>query len=250
MGDRDPGLGILLDLDGETFAVDEAGNYTVRFVAKQVPVSQERPHGLSYSLTLHDENGVRVVGFDSAFGAARKRTRATCRARPLAPVAECSALRVPRRGYAARGFLGRGSGVSQRKKSSTMTTLRVGIASFEQYRERTMAIVRGQYKVRPDEPKVWFASIESFAKILSERNRDLLRVIAETKPQSLTALAKTTGRAKSNLSRTLRTLERYNLIRFEKGKGGTLVPRTPYTDVVLDLSLRASRKAKRTLVPV
>ena len=33
-------------------------------------------------------------------------------------------------------------------------------------------------------------------------------------------------------------------------KGGTLVPRTPYTDVVIDLSLRASRKAKRTLVPV
>ena len=86
--------------------------------------------------------------------------------------------------------------------------------------------------------------------MLSERNRDLLRVIADTKPQSLSELAKTTGRAKSNLSRTLRTLERYNLISLEKGKGGTLVPRTPYTDVVLDLSLRASRKAKRTLVPV
>jgi predicted transcriptional regulator len=131
-----------------------------------------------------------------------------------------------------------------------MTTLRVGIASFEQYRERTMAIVRGEYKVTPDEPKVWFTSIESFAKILSERNRELLRIIAERKPQSLSELAKTTGRAKSNLSRTLRTLERYNLIRFEKGKGGTLVPRTPYTDVVLDLSLRASRKAKRTLVAI
>ena len=131
-----------------------------------------------------------------------------------------------------------------------MTTLKVGIASYEQFKEYTMAIPRGEYKRAPDEPKVWFTSIESFAKILSERNRDLLRVIAETNPQSLSALAKTTGRAKSNLSRTLRTLERYNLISFEKGKGGTLVPRTPYTDVVLDLSLRASRKAKRTLVPV
>jgi predicted transcriptional regulator len=131
-----------------------------------------------------------------------------------------------------------------------MTTLRIGIASFEQFRERTMAIVRGEYKVTPEEPKVWFSSIDGFAKILSQRNRDLLRVIAETKPQSLSELAKTTGRAKSNLSRTLRTLERYNLVSFEKGKGGTLMPRTPYTDVVLDLSLRASRKAKRTLVPV
>jgi Family of unknown function (DUF6516) len=66
MDDRDPGLGILLDLDGESFAIDEGGNYTVKFVVKQVPASPERPHGLSYSLTLHDENGLRIVGFDNA----------------------------------------------------------------------------------------------------------------------------------------------------------------------------------------
>jgi predicted transcriptional regulator len=129
-----------------------------------------------------------------------------------------------------------------------MTTLKVGIASYEQYRKRTMAMVRGEYRRAPGEPKVWFSSIESFAKVLSERNRELLRVIAETKPQSLNELAETSGRAKSNLSRTLKTMERYGLVRFEKGKGRTLVPRTPYTDVVLDLSLRASRNARRTLV--
>jgi predicted transcriptional regulator len=130
-----------------------------------------------------------------------------------------------------------------------MTTLRVGIASYEQYKERTMAIVRGEYKRKPDEPKVWFSSIESFAKVLSERNRELLRVIAETEPQSLNELAAVTGRAKSNLSRTLKTMERHGLVQFEKGKGRTLMPRTPHTDVVLDLSLRAKRVARRTLVP-
>jgi predicted transcriptional regulator len=130
-----------------------------------------------------------------------------------------------------------------------MTTLRVGIASLDQDKERTMAIVRGEHKVGPDEPKVWFSSIESFAKILSEPNRALLRVIAETKPQSLNELAQSTGRAKSNLSRTLKTMERYGLVQFEKGKGRKLVPRTPYTDVVLDVSLRASRVKRRTLVP-
>ena len=129
-----------------------------------------------------------------------------------------------------------------------MTTLKVGIASLDQFKEYTMAIARGEYKRKPDEPKVWFSSIESFAKILSERNRELLRIIAETKPQSLNELAKRTGRAKSNLSRTLKTMERYGLVSFEKGKGRTLVPRTPYTDVVLDLSLRAKRVARRTLV--
>ena len=28
----------------------------------------ERPHGLRYSFTLHDPNGVRLVGFDNAHG--------------------------------------------------------------------------------------------------------------------------------------------------------------------------------------
>jgi predicted transcriptional regulator len=130
-----------------------------------------------------------------------------------------------------------------------MTTLRVGIASVEQFKNYTLAIARGERKRAPNEPKVWFSSIDSFAKILSEPNRELLRVIAETKPQSLNELAAATGRAKSNLSRTLKTMERYGLVRFEKGEGRKLVPRTPYTDVVLDLSLRASRAKRRTLVP-
>ncbi len=33
---------------------------------RQVPVSKEQPHGLSYSLTLHGEGGMRLVGFDNA----------------------------------------------------------------------------------------------------------------------------------------------------------------------------------------
>jgi predicted transcriptional regulator len=127
-----------------------------------------------------------------------------------------------------------------------MTTLRVGIASYEQFKAYTMAIARGEYKRAPGEPKVWFSSIESFAKVLSERNRELLRLIAETRPQSLNELAEVTGRAKSNLSRTLKTLERHGLVRFEKGKGRTLAPRTIYTDVVLDLPLWATRTAPRT----
>lgn len=62
----DPGLGLLLDLDGVSFMVDAAGNHTVRFVAKLVSPSPERPHGLNYSLTLHDNEGTRLVGFDNA----------------------------------------------------------------------------------------------------------------------------------------------------------------------------------------
>jgi predicted transcriptional regulator len=130
-----------------------------------------------------------------------------------------------------------------------MTTLKVGIASYRQFKAHTMAIVRGDHKRTADEPTVWFSSIESFAKVLSESNRELLRVIAETRPQSLSDLAKTTGRAKSNLSRTLKTMELHGLVHFEKSNGRTRVPRTPYTHVVLDLSLRTAPIARRrTLV--
>jgi predicted transcriptional regulator len=130
-----------------------------------------------------------------------------------------------------------------------MTTLRVGIATLDEYKNRTLAIARGDLKPGPLEPKIWFSSIESFAKVLSERNRDLLRVIAESRPASLQELAEKTGRAKSNLSRTLRTMERYGLVQLERGRGRTLVPRTPYTNVMLDLSLRPPRSARRTPVP-
>ena len=75
MDDRDPGLELLIDLDGEVFAVDAEGKYVVRFVVKRVPPSPERPQGLSYSLTLHDAFGARLVGFDNAHAASRSKGR-------------------------------------------------------------------------------------------------------------------------------------------------------------------------------
>jgi hypothetical protein len=72
---RDPGLEILLDLDGVAFAAGSSGDHMVKFVVKQVPSSPERPHGLSYSLTLHDEKGARLVGFDNAHAAPARRRR-------------------------------------------------------------------------------------------------------------------------------------------------------------------------------
>ena len=50
-----------------------------------------------------------------------------------------------------------------------MRTLRVGIASYEQMKARTLAIARGKYKPAAGEPKVWFTSAESFARVLSDQ---------------------------------------------------------------------------------
>lgn len=57
-------LGALLDLDGEVFMMDDG--YWVKFEAKEVTPSPAIPHGVRYSLSLHDRNNVRVMGFDNA----------------------------------------------------------------------------------------------------------------------------------------------------------------------------------------
>jgi predicted transcriptional regulator len=85
-------------------------------------------------------------------------------------------------------------------------TLKVGIASYEDMMARTMAIAKGELHPKPGDPKVWFTSPESFAKLLLNRTRALLAQIADTHPESLYELAATTGRTLGNLSRTLKTM--------------------------------------------
>jgi predicted transcriptional regulator len=113
----------------------------------------------------------------------------------------------------------------------------VGIASYDEMKARTMAVARGERRIAPDEPKVWFTSTESFAKVLSAGNRELLRVIAERAPESLNELASITGKAKSNLSRTLKTMAGYGLVRLERGARGRIIPSVAHDRVELDLPL-------------
>lgn len=118
-----------------------------------------------------------------------------------------------------------------------VATLKVGIDSYGRMKARTLAIARGDYKPSADDPSVWFTSVESFAKVLSERNRELLALIARKNPASLTELAALSGRSKSNLSRTLKTMSRYGLVELKQGERRTVIPRVPYDRVSLDLSI-------------
>lgn len=118
-----------------------------------------------------------------------------------------------------------------------MKTLKIGIASYEDMKARTLAIARGELRPKAGDPKVWFTSPESFARVLSNRNRALLAQIADTQPSSLHELAASTGRTPGNLSRTLRTMERYGLVRLHKGERGKLRPEVPYREVQLEMPL-------------
>jgi len=61
---KDNGLETLLDLDG--VIIDQERGYWTKFVISKTDITKERPHGLSYSLTLHEEYGKRVMGYDNA----------------------------------------------------------------------------------------------------------------------------------------------------------------------------------------
>ncbi|MBI4192926.1 MAG: hypothetical protein HY525_20625 [Betaproteobacteria bacterium] len=67
---RDESLDTLLDLDGQTLVISEQGHF-VKFVVKRNEATAARPHGLSYSLTLHSKTGVRLMGFDNSHAVRR-----------------------------------------------------------------------------------------------------------------------------------------------------------------------------------
>jgi predicted transcriptional regulator len=97
-----------------------------------------------------------------------------------------------------------------------MKAIVIGIMPQEKIRARMLAIARGECKPKPGEPKVWFTSMKSLAEVLSDENRALLKVITETKPESISALAETTGRKPGNLSRTLKTMSNYGIVEMRR----------------------------------
>ena len=54
----------LLNLHGEVFPMDNG--YWVKFEAYKVESTNNIPHGIRYSLTLHNKRNNRVIGYDNA----------------------------------------------------------------------------------------------------------------------------------------------------------------------------------------
>lgn len=122
----------------------------------------------------------------------------------------------------------------------TTNVIKVGILSKEMYVKRTIAIAKGEYKPKKGEPKIWFESLRSMAEALSADNQELLRLIAEKNPQSLSELEVISGRKKSNLSRTLKMLEGYGIVSVKKTQQ-RLIPRVKATDFKVEFGLNLGR---------
>ncbi|MGH8211136.1 MAG: hypothetical protein ACREU6_16370 [Steroidobacteraceae bacterium] len=54
----------MLELHGQVLV--QEGGYWVKIEARRQIPSQHTPHGIRYSLTLHEPSGARVLGFDNA----------------------------------------------------------------------------------------------------------------------------------------------------------------------------------------
>jgi len=111
--------------------------------------------------------------------------------------------------------------------------------SKQDYIKRTLAIAKGDYKPGKDEPKIWFESIQSLAQVLSSENQQLLKTIQERKPASLKELEEATGRKRSNLSRTLKTMSRYGIVELVKNNR-TIRPIVLATDFKVEFGLNSS----------
>lgn len=114
--------------------------------------------------------------------------------------------------------------------------MRVGIIPRKEYWKRTIAIARGEYVPKRGEPKIWFESLQAMAQVLSSENQQLLRIIIDRKPKSIKELESITGRKSSNLSRTLKTLERYGIVALPKQKKN-IIPKVNITDFTVQFGL-------------
>ena len=114
--------------------------------------------------------------------------------------------------------------------SKSMKTITIGILPQAQIRARMLAIAKGEIKPKPSDPRIWFTSMRSLAEVLSDENRALLKVISDTHPDSIAALAAATGRSPGNLSRTLKTLSNYGLVEMQAVNLRQLRPIAKATD--------------------
>ena len=89
----------------------------------------------------------------------------------------------------------------------------VKIQSHAALRKEMKAVASGQRRAPRDAGGISFDSADALLRLLTPRNRELLAVIRDRKPQSIAELAALTGRKPPNVTRTLGKLEAVGFVR-------------------------------------
>jgi predicted transcriptional regulator len=82
-----------------------------------------------------------------------------------------------------------------------------------------------------------FTSLEAGAKLLSAKNRELLRLIVTREPRSVSELAEMAHRAPQNVQRTLQRLRAAGIVRLAPGEGRAIRPTVTARKVHFEIDL-------------
>jgi len=97
------------------------------------------------------------------------------------------------------------------------------------------AVARGERRPPKDAAAPSFNSVDVLMRLLTPENRQLMATIRDKKPKSIAELAKLTGRAPSNLTRTLNKLEDAGLVKMRAHKKAKIpVPAVKVLRVKID----------------
>lgn len=86
------------------------------------------------------------------------------------------------------------------------------VQSLRSLREEMKAVARGERAAPADAARLSFNSTEALVRLLTPANRILLALIRDRKPESVAMLARLSGRAQPNLTRTIAKLEAAGLV--------------------------------------
>lgn len=90
-----------------------------------------------------------------------------------------------------------------------------------------------------NEATVGFEDPESIREILTPKRRELMKVIIEEDPESISKLAELTDRGVSQVHRSLKPLEENRIVYFEQeGEGKPKKPVIPYKDIEIRYNLK------------
>lgn len=91
----------------------------------------------------------------------------------------------------------------------------IKIQNLETLEQEMRAVARGEKSAPKEAAQPSFNSVEALIRLLTPENRQLLSMIRDRQPQSIAELSNLSGRAASNLTRTLAKLEIAGLVAFK-----------------------------------
>ena len=109
------------------------------------------------------------------------------------------------------------------------------VQNLRSLRNEMKSVARGERPAPADAAKPSFSSVDAVVRLLTPENRQLLALIRDRKPQSVTELVKMSGRAQPNLTRTLAKLEAAGFITMKAVGGRRKAPSAAINKIVVEI---------------